>query len=161
MKRFIITLVVLGLLGGGGYQLFTYLSEQGDAKKAQRIRTDISKRRDLESVVSASGEVLPLLNSIVKSEISGRITIVKVKEGAAVRKGDPLLELDRTSLETRVREAERSLQAEQLRLDKAERNFQRLGIIRKAVCRRERVSRCADGLPVGSIELGNCASPPG
>lgn len=126
MKRFIIILVVLGLLGGGGYQLFTYLSEQGDAKKAQRIRTDTSKRRDLESVVSASGEVLPLLNSIVKSEISGRITTVKVKEGAAVRKGDPLLELDRTSLETRVREAERSLQAEQLRLDKAERHYQRL-----------------------------------
>lgn len=126
MKRFIITLIVLGLIGAGGYKLFTYVSANGDAKKAQGIRTNTAQLRDLESVVSASGEVLPLLNSVVKSEISGRITAIHVQEGGAVQKGDTLLELDRTSLETGVREAERSLQAEQLRLDKAARNYQRL-----------------------------------
>jgi HlyD family secretion protein len=126
MKRFIITLIVLGLIGAGGYKLFTFVSENGDAKQARGIRTNTVKLRDLKSLVSASGEVLPLLNSVVKSEISGRITVIHVKEGDAVQKGDTVLELDRTSLETGVREAERSLQAEQLRLDKAERNYKRL-----------------------------------
>jgi HlyD family secretion protein len=126
MKRFILILMLAGVLGGGGYQLFLYWSKQSDTQQAQRIRTDTAKRRDLKSVVSASGEVLPLLNSVVKSEISGRIALLKVKEGAAVQKGDALLELDRTSLATRVREAERSLQAEQLRLDKAQRHHLRL-----------------------------------
>ena len=111
MKRFIITLIVLGLIGAGGYKLFTFVSENGDAKQARGIRTNTVKLRDLKSLVSASGEVLPLLNSVVKSEISGRITVIHVKEGDAVQKGDTVLELDRTSLETGVREAERSLQA--------------------------------------------------
>jgi len=127
MKRFIITLIVLGLIGAGGYKLIAYASERGEAEKAQGTRTNTAQLRDLKSVVSASGEVLPLLSSIVKSEISGRITVIHFKEGDAVKKGDTVLELERTSLETRVREAERSSQAEQLRLDKAERNFSRLG----------------------------------
>jgi HlyD family secretion protein len=125
MKRFIITLIILGLIVAGGYQLIGYVSENADSK-ATGIRTDTAKLRNLESVVSATGEVLPLLNSIVKSEISGRITVIPVKEGDAVQKGDTLLQLDRTSLETGLREAERSLEAEQLRLDKAERNLERL-----------------------------------
>jgi HlyD family secretion protein len=125
MKRSLITLLVFGLICVGGYKLFTYVSENGDTK-AKGIKTNTAKLRDLESMVSATGEVLPLLNSIVKSEISGRIIAISVKEGDAVNKGDTLLELDRTSLETRMREAERSLQSEQLRLDKAERNYARL-----------------------------------
>jgi HlyD family secretion protein len=125
MKRFVITFIVLGLIGTGGYQLFSFISANGESK-ANAIRTTVAEQRDLESVVSASGEVLPRLNSIVKSEISGRIAVIPVKEADAVKKGAILLQLDRTSLETRMREAERSLQAEQLRLDKATRNYERL-----------------------------------
>ncbi|MEN8662571.1 MAG: efflux RND transporter periplasmic adaptor subunit [Lentimonas sp.] len=125
MKRLLITLIILGLLGTGGYKAYKFVSENGNAKTPE-IRTNEAELRDLKSMVSATGEVLPILNSIVKSEISGRITIIHTEEGKAVKKGDTLLELDRTSLETRVREAQRNLQADQLRLDKAERNFKRL-----------------------------------
>jgi HlyD family secretion protein len=125
MKRFIIFLIVLSIFGGGGYALYKYMPESGDAKQ-QDIRTDTAEERDLESVVSATGEVMPLLSSVVKSEISGRVTKVHVKEGMAVKRGDLLLELDRTSLQTGVREAERSVEADRLRLGKAERNFERL-----------------------------------
>ena len=41
-------------------------------------------------------------------------------------RGQTLLELDPTSLQTRVNEAERTLEAEQLRLDKFKRNYERL-----------------------------------
>ena len=63
---------------------------------------------------------------MVKSEISGRITEIKIEEGDSVTRGQMLLELDRTSLETRLREAQRNLEAERLRLDKSERNYVRL-----------------------------------
>jgi len=125
MKRFFITLIVLGLIGGGGYYAYQFAVERSAEKKPQ-LRTDTAERRDLESVVSATGEVLPLLSSIVKSEISGRITSIAVEEGDPVERDQVLLELDPTSLQTRVNEAERSLEAEQLRLDKAKRNYQRL-----------------------------------
>ena len=60
MKRFIVTLIILVLIVAGGYQLFSYVSESADSK-ATGIRTDTAKLRDLESVVSATGEVLPLI----------------------------------------------------------------------------------------------------
>ena len=125
MKRFVIFLILLGLIGGGGYYGYRFL-QQRSAEKKPELRTDTAERRDLESVVSATGEVLPQLSSIVKSEISGRITRIAVEEGDPVERGQVLLELDPTSLQTRVNEAERSLEAERLRLDKAERNYQRL-----------------------------------
>lgn len=90
------------------------------------IRTDQTVLRDLEAVVSATGVVQPLLSSTVKSEVSGRITAVHVAEGEQVERGAVLLELDRTSLEAKVKESERSLEAEQLRLEKSKRNFDRL-----------------------------------
>ena len=125
MKTFWKVFVALVILGAGGFALYRYLPGGGETETTS-VRTDTAKIRDLESVVTATGEVLPLLSSVVKSEISGRITKVEVDEGDPVERGQLLLELDRTSLETRVREAERSVEAEQLRLEKAERNFKRL-----------------------------------
>ncbi len=125
MKRLLITFIVLALLGFGGYNAYQFISENNN-QKAPEIRTNIAKLRSLKSVVTATGEVRPLLSSIVKSEISGRITTVHKEEGESVKKGEVLLELDRTSVATRVREAERNLQANQLKLDKAERNYKRL-----------------------------------
>lgn len=90
------------------------------------LRTDIAERRDLMSLVPATGEVLPLLSSVVKSEISGRVVSINVDEGDAVTRGEVLLELDPVSLETRLREAQRNLDAELLRLEKSERNHLRL-----------------------------------
>lgn len=125
MKRIIFVLIFLGLLGLGGYKAYEFIAAKKESEKP-KLRTDTAARRDLESVVSATGEVLPMMSSIVKSEISGRITEIPVEEGDSVERDQVLIELDRTSLETRVREAERSLEAEQLRLEKAERNYERL-----------------------------------
>lgn len=125
MKRAFIILVIFALIGGGIYGLLVLVPE-GNGKPGAEIRTDTAEVRDLASVVPATGEVLPLLNSIVKSEISGRITQIKIEEGDFVERGQVVLELDRTSLETRVREAERSFEADQLRLEKSERNYNRL-----------------------------------
>lgn len=125
MKPAIVILVIIALISGGIYGLLQ-LSPSAKESQGAEIRIDTAKVRDLASVVPATGEVLPLLNSIVKSEISGRITEIKVNEGEFVEREQVLLELDRTSLETRVREAERSFQADQLRLEKSERNYKRL-----------------------------------
>ena len=125
MKRLLITIILLALVGSAGY--FAYRKfEEAQPEKGPRLRTDTAERRDLESVVTATGEVMPLLSSIVKSEISGRIERILVEEGDEVVRGQKLLELDPTSLQTQVNEAERSLEAEQLRLDKSKRNYERL-----------------------------------
>jgi HlyD family secretion protein len=110
----------------GGLAFLLRLIPGGGEPHSGELRTDIAESRDLMSVVPASGEVLPLLSSIVISEISGRIMEIKVEEGDAVVRDQVLLELDRTSLETRLREAQRNLEAERLRLEKSQRNNHRL-----------------------------------
>lgn len=125
MRRALITLFILVLLGAGIYGL-RQLVPENKKSSAGGITTDTAAVRDLKTVVPASGEVLPLLSSIVKSEISGRIIKVPVVEGETVKRDQVLLELDRTSLETRLREAERNLEAENLRLEKSQRNYTRL-----------------------------------
>ena len=125
MKRNIIIIFVLLLIVAGIYGLIQVVPD-GNARKSGVVQTDIAELRDLKSGVPATGEVLPLLSSIVKSEISGRITRILVEEGDSVQRGDVLVELDRISLQTRVREAERSFEADRLRLERSKRNSERL-----------------------------------
>lgn len=125
MKRVVTILTLIVLVVGGIMLVMRGVSSRAENAKT-RIRTDTSEIRDIEAYVTASGEVLPLMSSIVKSEISGRLSNLYVREGDEVEKGQLLLELDRTSLEARVRESQRSLEADRLRLEKAERNFERL-----------------------------------
>ncbi len=125
MKRVFSFLVIVVLIVGGFYGVKRYRAANSKSDK-NAIKTDVADTRDIEAVVNATGEVLPILSSTVKSEVSGRLTKIYVEEGDSVKKGQLLMELDRTSLLTRVLEAERSLAADQLRLEKSERNFLRL-----------------------------------
>jgi HlyD family secretion protein len=126
MKRAFVIFVILALVAGGIYALLRFMPDGRNGAAAGQVRTDTAELRDLTSVVPATGEVLPLLSTIVKSEISGRITRIAMEEGAAVQRGDVLVELDRTSLETRVREAQRNLEADRLRMERSQRNYDRL-----------------------------------
>ena len=68
-QKFVLILVFC--IGGLAF-LLRLISGDGAPPSGER-RTDIAERSDLMSVVPASGEVLPLHSSIVKSEISGRL----------------------------------------------------------------------------------------
>ncbi len=60
----------------------------------------IEKRRDLSSTVTASGEIRPIQYINLTSEVAGRIQEIYVKEGDPVNKGQQLVKLDPTQLQT-------------------------------------------------------------
>ncbi len=124
MKSFFISLLFIVIIGAGGFALYEYVAEQTRGE-GPSVRTVEAVRRDLSEIVNATGEVRPVLESIVKSEISGRIAEIKVEAGDLVERGQELLKLDTVVLETRLREAERSLEAERLRYNQAKRNRDR------------------------------------
>jgi hypothetical protein len=66
MKRNIIIIFVSVLIVAGIYGLIQVVPN-GNDKNSGVVQTDIAALRDLKSVVPATGEVLPLLSSIVKS----------------------------------------------------------------------------------------------
>jgi HlyD family secretion protein len=60
----------------------------------------IETRRELRSTVTASGEVRPIQFMNLTSEVQGRIEEIYVKEGDQVTKGQPLVRLDPTQLQS-------------------------------------------------------------
>jgi HlyD family secretion protein len=77
-------------------------------------------RDDLALTVVATGSVAPVATVEIKSKASGLIKRILVEEGAVVREGDVLIELDRELLQAQLREAEANRQAIVARQEEAQ-----------------------------------------
>src|ERR1700686_705254 len=80
---------VAAVLAGG-----TWLAVWEINKGVVTVQTAPAQRQDLNSIVTASGEVKPLTYTNVLGEGIGKITEIAVKEGDHVKKGDVLLRLE-------------------------------------------------------------------
>ena len=68
--------------------------------KPEVTTVKVETRRELKSTVTASGEIRPIQYINLTSEVQGRIVDIYVKEGDTVTKGQPLVKLDPTQLES-------------------------------------------------------------
>src|SRR4051812_2131750 len=84
------------------------------------VQTQKVARRDLVSIVSASGEIKPKKFVNVAADVSGRITDLNVKEGDTVRRGQTLARIDATRLEAGKEQSEAAVQAARADLARAE-----------------------------------------
>lgn len=125
MKKLFVTLIVLAALGWGGWWLYQKALGLTDTTAPESIRTVKAERRDLAEVIEATGFVQPVVATEVKSEISGRIAKVLVRNGDRVERDQILIELDRRTQENALVEAQRNFQAQELRVERARRNFDR------------------------------------
>ncbi len=99
------------ILGGGVVVAIVLigamLAARGDEGRA--VRVEVVGRRDLVSVVSASGYIQPKLKVDISADISGRVTALYVEEGQWVDEGDVLLRIDPTTFEANVQRATASV----------------------------------------------------
>lgn len=65
--------------------------------KGEKVYVEPVKRRDIESVVSAPGEVDPRVKVNISAHVIGKIEKLYFKEGDTVRKGQRLVELERVA----------------------------------------------------------------
>ncbi|MGH9792788.1 MAG: efflux RND transporter periplasmic adaptor subunit [Candidatus Acidiferrales bacterium] len=103
------------------------------------VQTDNVKKQDLVSLVTASGEIRPLVLSNVLGEGFGKITQIAIKEGDKVRKGDVLLRVENiqptadveaqraalSSTESAVKAAEAGYRSAQAELTQRQADFQK------------------------------------
>lgn len=117
-------LVGLMLLGAiGGWLLFA--KPESDAREVQEERsptvpvaTARAEAGRAATLVTATGTLRASDSVVVQPEVGGRVVAVPFEQGQAVRKGEPLIELDKVTLQ-----AERDKAAAVLAL--AEENFRR------------------------------------
>ena len=96
-KKWYICLIVLALVGAGGYAYFN--------KSHVTIETETTMligRGDIKAVVSATGTIAAVNSVEVSSRVTGLITEVKVMENDMVSKGQVLLVLDSTAIKAQV-----------------------------------------------------------
>ena len=105
-----VVLVLAGVVGG---------SVLRDNRSKVAVQTQKGARRDLVSIVSASGEVKPKRFVNISANVSGRITRLRIKEGETVKAGQVLATIDSTRFEADTRQAEAGLQAARSDLDRA------------------------------------------
>jgi RND family efflux transporter MFP subunit len=92
-------------------------------KVAVEVAQSVSKLFPMR--VDALGTVTPMASVAIKSRLDNEIVAVKFNDGARVKKGDVLVQLDTRALEAQIRQAEGNLARDKALLDGAERDFRR------------------------------------
>lgn len=77
------------------------------------VRTEEVQRRDLVSVVTASGRIRPHRRVDIQAEVSGRIVDLRIVEGETVSAGDTLLIIDPSTFEAAVQRAQAAVASAQ------------------------------------------------
>src|SRR6059058_3149823 len=78
--------------------IVSVLATRGDTPAVTVVK--VEPRKELRSTVTSSGEVRPIQFMNLTSEVQGRIDDIYVKEGDHVTKGQPLVKLDPTQLQS-------------------------------------------------------------
>lgn len=107
--------VLVAVLGG--------IAIASSREKGQEVRTETVERRDLTSVVTASGIIQPKRKVEISADLSGRVIALAVEEGQWVEQGDLLLRIDPTSYQAAVRRAEAMVAQAQAQASQARANL--------------------------------------
>lgn len=120
MRRFLTILILLLVLGGGGWLGYRYYwaPRQAAAQKPTYETTNV-RRGGIASTVSATGNIEPEAQiSLSFRNAGGRVDKVLVAVGQPVVKGQLLATLDTTELTLALAQAKVSLQISQAQLEK-------------------------------------------
>jgi HlyD family secretion protein len=113
------------IIGGGVLALtvLVALSLNSTGGHGVDVRAELVGRRDLVSVVTASGRIEPRRKVDISADISGRVIEVAVEEGQWVNQGDLLLRIDPNTYAAAVRQAEAAVAQAQARASQARANL--------------------------------------
>jgi HlyD family secretion protein len=125
----VVAFVVVGTAGG-------FLSHYEKSKVGVQLQKVV--RRDLVSMVSASGEVKPKRFVDIGANVSGRIVEIAVVEGQPVKKGQVLARIEATMFAAGARQAGEAVRAARAELTRAEASAE---VARLAFERMERMHR--------------------
>src|SRR6187549_996767 len=114
-KKLLIGLIIVVVLGGMAWANLAVKRPSGVTINVEKIEP-----RDLEAQVTASGKVQPRRTVKVSNEASGKVLKLAVREGDVVTRGQVLVDIDPTQLQTIVEQREASLATARSQLSQTE-----------------------------------------
>jgi len=126
VKRFLVPILLLMAIVAGGWLIVDKVRAgraahaQGQIEMATAVEVQAACRGDIQQSLMLTGSIEADAESGVVSKVAGKVTRVHVDEGAEVRKGQLLVELERGDLAAQLRQAQAAVAAAQARLKQAE-----------------------------------------
>jgi RND family efflux transporter MFP subunit len=118
IRRIVFRSYITGLIGslalGSGYMVWAQNSTSTTA--AAKTTMTMVTRQTITSAIKAQGKVTFANEQELKFNQKGTVAVVNSKEGDAVKKGQVIAQLDKTSALADVRQAQLSISASQLQL---------------------------------------------
>ncbi|MEO7319043.1 MAG: efflux RND transporter periplasmic adaptor subunit [Chthoniobacteraceae bacterium] len=126
MKK-LFTLLIVAAVGCGGWYAYAHRSAltPGLANEAADKFVAKAEKRDIDSTVEVSGDVTPAFQIDVKSEVGGRVKVLRVQPGDLVKEGDVLVEIDDRDLLSEKESALTEIEGAKLTMQRAKNNFDR------------------------------------
>ncbi|NIN70914.1 MAG: efflux RND transporter periplasmic adaptor subunit [Gemmatimonadetes bacterium] len=93
--------------------VFVVLAMRQGRRGGTEVRTEEVQRRDLVSVVTASGRIRPYRRVEIQADVSGRIIDLRILEGEWVTEGDTLLIIDQSTYLAAEQRAQAALSSTQ------------------------------------------------
>ncbi|HEY9852851.1 MAG TPA: biotin/lipoyl-binding protein [Leptolyngbyaceae cyanobacterium] len=118
LRKWLIGLLVLGGLGGGGYLVYRQLTIAPQQEARRRVQTVAVERMNLPIKISANGTVQPERAVNVSPKNSGVLKQLLVKEGDVVKEGQILAYMDDSNLQGQITQAKAQLTSAQANLDR-------------------------------------------
>ena len=130
-------LLLLALLGGGGYFVWQYMAARaaakannsnkgdkdkaGDAKDTAPVQLATASRDRISAYLTSSANLRALREVDVSSQTEGVVKAVMVEEGDLVKEGQVLCQVDDTELQLRLQLAKERLAQAKFQLERAKR----------------------------------------
>jgi len=124
-KRFAVAIVALMGLGSAGWYYSTHLQAA-----AATFQTGVVSRGEMRQIVTASGQLNPLVKVEVGSQISGIIEKLLADFNSTVKRGQVIAQLDPASYEASFIQAEGNLASAKAALEWAQINADRTKALR-------------------------------
>ena len=116
LKRGLWTIVLLALLGGGGY--YGYLRYKGEKPTLQLVTATVSRGSVVQGI-DATGRLQAVTTVQVGSQVSGTIKELHADFNSQVKKGQVVAELEPSLFQTQVEQAEATVVRSQADLERA------------------------------------------
>ncbi len=122
IKKIIIAIVLVGLVGGGYY----YYKKQSTVQPDQLYRLQEITKGDIAHSVSANGTLNPVTLISVGTQVSGRVSKLYVDFNDKVEKGQKLLELDDSLFAAQIAQSQGNVRNTQASVELAKANEARM-----------------------------------